>query len=350
MIGVRGGFSLRPVEDVEAFDAFVASHPYGHLYQGYGWGEVKRQGWVPWRYFLLGPDDIRRGAITLFERRTRLGTSFFYSPRGPCLDPHDGEAWTALGEAVNRFARMRRAAFWRLDPPWAEVDDPAPQYPRRSSPGWTFGGILPLEVWHVPLDGDVLAGVRPNVRRLARRAAEAGVVFRAGGRPDVDWFYDRLAATAAEKGFAVRSRAFVASFLATLAGRGQAELWMAERAGRPLGAALVTIFGRCAEGHYAAFTDDGERLSAHHALQVHLLCHLKERGIAVYDMGGIPLDPTLRRGIITFKSGFGGHLVKLAGEKDIVFQRGAYLLAAALEDAHYRSPALRRVTSWLASR
>lgn len=344
MIDSGDGFSLIPVEDLEVFDRYVQAHPAGHLYQGAAWGEVKMPGWIPWRFYLKGPTGEIRGAMTLLEKRSRLGPTFFYSPRGPVLDPLDHEAWEASRRGVGRFAKRRRALFWRMDPPLVG-EGPFSSFPytrRRERVGWTYGGTLPRTVWQVPLSPhpeEVLMAMRGNFRRICRRAESFGLRMEMGGRQDLPWFHARLHEEALKKGYAVRGLPFFERLWDVYDRRRQIRLFLVMAGTAPVGATLVSTFGGEAEGHFVVTTEQGKELFANHFLQKEILTTLASEGYALYDMGGIPVtfSGTERVGPLVFKSGFGGGPVRYLGEWDCVFKRGSYALFRRLEDAYYSS-------------
>src|SRR5215469_11317020 len=110
----------REITDGQEWDRLIATRHEAHHLQTWGWGEVKRAtGWGAWRVATLGDDgQLRAAAQVLVRRVPRAPLSMLYIPRGPVIDPQDGEALQALMEAVKRYGRSVGAIFCKVDPPW----------------------------------------------------------------------------------------------------------------------------------------------------------------------------------------------------------------------------------------
>ena len=82
----------------------------------------------------------------------------------------------------------------------------------------------------------------------------------------------------------------------------------------PIASCLVLIFGQKAFHFMASSGLTGRKLKASYAMNYSLLKLLKEKGIRLFDFGGIdPYSPSAA-GVNSFKKGFGGELVEYLGE------------------------------------
>lgn len=82
----------------------------------------------------------------------------------------------------------------------------------------------------------------------------------------------------------------------------------------PVTSCLILTFGKKAFYMMAAAGNRGRDFSASYAMVFKLLEHLKEKGIAKLDFGGIDPRTPSARGVNHFKRGFGGNIVEYLGE------------------------------------
>src|SRR5512135_2930958 len=96
------------------WDAFVASHPAGHLLQTWAWGELKaRFGWRALRLALVEAGRLVAGAQVLF-RPVRPGFSLAYVPKGPLVDWADAAQTGALLDGLRAACQVRRSIFLKI--------------------------------------------------------------------------------------------------------------------------------------------------------------------------------------------------------------------------------------------
>ena len=82
----------------------------------------------------------------------------------------------------------------------------------------------------------------------------------------------------------------------------------------PIASCLVLIFGQKAFHFMASSGLTGRKLKASYAMNYSLLKLLKEKGIRLFDFGGIDPYSHSAAGVNSFKKGFGGELVEYLGE------------------------------------
>ncbi len=317
---VADQFRLVENPDPRVWDDFVCSQD-GHLLQSSAWGELKtRFGWMATRLALERGGEIIAAAQILF-RRLPLGLRLAYVPRGPVVDPYDGQVLAALVEAMSTTARAHGAFALKLEPNW--LDD---QLARGLPPplrGWRPGpSHQPQMTIHVDLTRDldaILAQMKPKWRYNIRLSARKGVSVREGTTADLPLFYRLLQTTSARDRFAIHSLAYYRAAFDLL--REHARLFIAEFRGEPLAAIFVTAFGKQAIYLYGASSNEHRECMPNHALHWAAIQWARTRGCAQYDLWGVA-DP----GLYQFKQGFGGNVVRYAGAYDKVFSPARFAL------------------------
>ncbi len=153
--------------------------------------------------------------------------------------------------------------------------------------------------------------LRADFRRRIRQAEQAGLAFRVVAPEEgtlLQLFFRQLGQMGRSRGFGT-PRLPVLQAMHTA---GQAQLFVAERAGRPLSYLFVYLAGAGGLLMLSVAEDDAPN-EAGPFLHWQVICWLKAHGRRWYDLGGVPSqDP--RDGIFCFKSGFGGRLTDLGRE------------------------------------
>ncbi len=350
-------FRLVENPDPRVWDDFVCAHD-GHLLQSSAWGELKtRFGWTATRLALERAGEIIAAAQILF-RRLPLGLRLAYVPRGPVVDPYDGQALAALVEALSTTARAHGAFALKLEPNW--LDDQLARGLPAPLRGWRAGpGHQPQTTIHVDLTCDldaILAQMKPKWRYNIRLSARKGVSVREGTTADLPLFYQLLQVTSARDRFAIHSLAYYRAAFDLL--REHARLFIAEFQGEPLAAIFVTAFGKQAIYLYGASSNEHRECMPNHALHWAAIQWARTRGCACYDLWGIAdggrrtndegrsvleqrattfvfrpssfvssrRPPSLPEGLYQFKHGFGGSVVRYVGAYDNVFSPAQFAL------------------------
>lgn len=105
----------------DQYDAYVGSHPYGHLLQSFAWGELKRAyGWEPVRLTLAHGNKIVASISILFHNLLSKQT-FGYAPRGPVLHFNNPHILTLLQEKIDQIAMEKQAIFIKIDPTLSQL-------------------------------------------------------------------------------------------------------------------------------------------------------------------------------------------------------------------------------------
>lgn len=314
----------------EAFDGFLAAHPWGDLLQTWAWGDLKaRSGWRPLR--VGGFEDGRLVAATsLLLRKLPYGLpkSIGYASRGPTFA--ETRHLTPFLEGLERVAKKEGAFLLKVDPPVRkeerDVDAAfrARGYLPNEKPG--FGGEQPRCNMILPLAGrtedEILAGFKQKWRYNIRLAEKKGVeVTLDAPREDLAAFHALYRTTATRDGFTGRPLAYFEAMWDLLHPRGEAYLTVARYEGTPIAAAINTRIGDRETYLYGASSNEHRNVMAPHLVQWRMIRRALEDGKRLYDFRGVSpktgeSDAHLE-GLNRFKEGFAAEFVEYVGEYDL---------------------------------
>lgn len=319
------------------------AHP--HVLQSLAWGDVKaRWGWRVMRFAWGRPGEEFASAQVLVRRAG--GLAIGYIPKGPQVGGGP-DAWHAVLGDLARWARRERLALLKID-----ADVPASAVDVASA--WRASGWRPSdEPIQFPntmvsaLGDDVAMAASMSVkgRYNVRLAARRDVCVRRGGTADLAALHALYATTAARQGFAIRARDYYLDTWSTLLAGDASALFIAERHGVLLAAALTARFGPTAWYLYGASADEGREHMAPHAALAASLRWARDAGCSRYDWWGGPTeldeaDPLW--GVYRFKRQLGATWRPQLGAWDLAARPVRYVLYRALSRARRRWLAARR--------
>ena len=336
-------FAIRFIDNAAEWDQFVCAHPHGHLLQTWAWGELKaRYGWTPVRVALADGAQLVAGAQILF-RRLPLGVGAMgYVPKGPIIAP-DAEQWPDLLAAMRQAAHAQRASFLRLEPEWEMGHAPSLPMLRHQPDSAIVQAPATIMIDLRPPPNDILAQMRQKWRYNIRLAERKGIVVRVGYETDLATFHRLSQITSERDRFPIRTEEYYRIAYQLFKPTDSVALFAAEFDGKPLASLMVFVCGRMAIYLYGASSDEERNRMPNHLLQWRAMLWAKERGCEVYDLWGVPdlgergdegdegdkgdkgdRATKLPEGLLRFKEGFGGRLVRYAGAFDIVYQPMMY--------------------------
>jgi lipid II:glycine glycyltransferase (peptidoglycan interpeptide bridge formation enzyme) len=322
---------LRETPSDPEWDKWVAATDGGHHLQTSGWAEVKAgAGWRASR-ILLRRDGVLVGGCQLLVRTVPVLGGLAYVPRGPVLASAEPDLLDALMAAVRGFARRRRIAVVKIQPPVDRPDLPA----QLESRGLVHSDLNTAPIASVVTDvgadrteDEIFTGLRATTRRRVRQAQKRGVTVRTGTAEDLPVLQMIIEATAERQGFAPYPQDYYRRLWDVFGDTGQAHLLVAEHEGVPLSAALLIAFGDT-----VLYKIGGWRDVAGSPPGINELMHwtgirwAHARGFRRYDFEGIPLEVARAildgaggdpKGVAFFKLGFGGEPVVYPGTYDLV--------------------------------
>lgn len=311
----------RGFPNAEAWDAFVAATPQGHLLQTFAWGELKGGfGWVPVRIAIARDGALVAGAQVLYRR---LGPWMLgYIPKGPIFLEEDAECVARFWQGLYRLSHKMRAISLKVEPPWREEETAEQQWllGERFSP--SAERIQPKRTVLVnltPSEEEILARMKPKWRYNIRLSLRRGVTVREGNAKDLPTFYRLMRLTGQRDGFAIHSAAYYERAWALFAPQDRGRLFLAEYQGEVLAGILAYAFNGQAYYMYGASSDAYREYMPNHQLQWRAMQWARACGCRTYDLWGITDhgDPSESlSGVERFKAGFGGEIVTYAGAYD----------------------------------
>ena len=338
-------------ETTPEYEAFLAAHPRGTLFQSGLWGSVKRS-WR-WRAIVYRRNGHIVGGLSLLLRRIP-GTpwTLAYAPRGPVCGTHDRETISALLDAARALSRRERICLLKLDPDVPLADEEFRRIMEElgcalAPESWDFDRIQPQHLARLRLRGmtpeDVLRGMRQKTRYNIRLAERRGVTVRICGTQDLKAFCALMRITGRRDGFAVRPCAYFERLLRSLGKH--ARLYLAEYEGKPLAGAIAAQFGNKTWYLYGASADAHRDKMANYLLQWNMIQWAIEGGCDWYDFRGVSDGQAENKtmGLWRFKRGFGPEIQTLVGEYDLPLLPGGDWLV------NRWIPLLRRLALRLAS-
>lgn len=358
-------------DDQARWEHFIDTCPAGHLLQCWAWGELKRAcGWSPLRIALWDAAEERllAGAQILLRPLPFTSYSLAYIPKGPVMNWDDGALCQMFFSMLHSFLRARQVAVLRIEPDVAEHICPpyppqgnglaAPSSPASSEAETLFGGrysaaagsavvkrlssmgfrrthdhvqvLRTIAVDLAPDEQIIIQRQKPKWRYNTRLAERKGVTIRpALSLEEVRRWYSLLEITRHRDRFAGHTASYYQRAWALLRASNQAQLFLAEQAGKLLAGAFITRVGKQGIYLYGAAGNEGRNLMPNHLLQWEAMRWAKAQGATLYDLWGIADtdDPTHpEAGLTFFKRGWGGQVVTSIGAFDYIYAPAAYHL------------------------
>lgn len=297
---------LTEIHDQAAWDAFVASHPYGHPLQLWGWGEAKRlNGWRPMRLALVDGERWVGAVQVLLLPVPRTSWVLAYAPRGPVAEPGSRATAELLSEAAD-WVKAHKGLYLRVDPAW--------RTPELNLAGWTRTAhqIQMRETYVIDLrqsEDDILNAIDRKKRYLIRRGERDGVTVRRLERGDLGDMMKLYEETARRAGFGIHAR----HYYEDLSGRmGDASyLMVAEYDGKMVAFLWLLAAGETAIELYAGSNDIGRNLNVNYLLKWEAIRRVKADGYKIYDLNG-----RVSEGVSGFKAHFAPESVDYVGTWD----------------------------------
>ncbi len=200
-----GGIELGREVAAPEWDAFLDELPGAHFEQLSGWAAVKaRYGWETLRLVARRDGRIVGGAQVLTRRIGRFGR-IGYLARGPAVPAGETALALALVRRIDTEARRERWLYGVCDHAYdgqalaAAMSDAGyrPHLPG-IPPSGLMGATAVIDL--VGSEAELIARLRPDVRRGLARARRSGFVWREGGAADLPQFRRLMVATCTRRG------------------------------------------------------------------------------------------------------------------------------------------------------
>ncbi len=331
--------------DAPAWQRLLDRTPSGDLLHDWEWAAVAAFDGSPRRAFVLEEEGELIALCAAHVRRTSLGRSFWYVPRGPVLDydhPRAGERLTAVLAGLRAAAKKDRALAVRLEP----------RVERGSAAAAIFeaSGLRRVEatlqtpdtrlVTLLPDDDALLATFDKDTRYAIRRAEREGVTTHLIDDPADEAALVSLHAlvtdTLTRANYHLPKLERYRIIWRGMGGAGRARIVEARREGKLESAALLVVEGDRSFYLYAGSIREApgetKRFPAY-AVQWRMMRAAREMGARTHDLWGVAPEAAGREhpwyGYSLFKKGFGGRFVPWAGSWDLVIDPVTYRLRDA---------------------
>lgn len=338
-------------DNASEYERFVETHENGSFMQSLAWANVKAN-WGS--EAIISRDErgrIRGTCLVLIKKIPFLRCAFLYAPRGPVCGHSDSAAVADLAAGIDALAGKYRAFAVMCDPPLEARDLGGKR--RKEYGGFTLREVPEEQLvqcrfnYVLELGGKTLseirAGFKPEYRNRISKAQRRGVwceeLRGEAAISALGEFYGLMLQTGRRDGFPIRSAEYFTRFLRALGEH--ANLYMCyarsvDGAKTPLSGAVTVNYGERSVYVYGASSDTNRELYPSYLMQWTMISAAHERGLRVYDFGGIPFyhDKSRREhGIYRFKKGFGGEVRAYAGQFVKVYrpflERAAVIFSAA---------------------
>jgi len=332
--------------DADPWQRLLERSPSGDLLHDWEWAAVAEFDGTPRRAFVLEEDGELTALCAAHVRRTSLGRSFWYVPRGPVLDyddPSAAERLAAIVAGLRAAARKDRAIAVRIEPR-VEHGSPAAALFEGIGLRRVDATLQTPDTRLVTLfedDEALLATFDKDTRYAVRRAEREGVTTHVIDDPGDDAALGALHALVTEtlsraKYHLPRLERYRIIWHG-MGGAGRARIIEARHAGRLESAALLVVEGDRSFYLYAGSIREApgetKRFPAY-AVQWRMMRTAREMGARTHDLWGVAPEGSGREhpwyGYSLFKKGFGGRFVPWAGSWDLVIDPVTYRLRDAV--------------------
>lgn len=330
-------YTVKLLENQTAYDKFLATpalKPHLTFMHTWEWGEVLRKESADFMRAGIYNGKKLVGAVQLIQRPLKVGGYFWYAPRGIAMDYSDPDSVTAAYRALNEFIRPHGGAFLRVDP---DILPDTPEEKALDALGPRPAAMFTQaeRVWCVDLQQDEVSqlawmkehGMRSNVPYYLRRAARGGAVIRISDDPkDLAVLLKLLEGLRERKSMVGGSDDHLRLQFKLLNPKQYEKIFIAEKDGDVVAAALIAIYGREASYLHGASTELHRELRIPHLMHIEIMKYLIENRPEVerYNFWGIVSDKNRkpshpRNGYSEFKRSFGGYKEQYMRARDFVY-------------------------------
>lgn len=338
--------------DKQRWDEYLLGAPGGgHVLQSHQWGEFKRyQGWSPLRLVLERDGEVAgAGQFLLRSTLPAVPGKLMYASKGPWLDWSDEEAVRSFFQGAADIARREGVHTLKIEPEVHSDRTEVREMLGRMGFGkarydLNFADTIIMDI--SPSEEELMKGMtgkntRYNVRLAGRKGVEVS-------EPDsFDWAFDTFwrwmeDLSDQKEGYHLwRPREYYRRMMEAMSETGQGKFFFAYHEGKPLTMVYNFAFGDKMWFMLGASDRGNRKLKPTYLLQWEVIRWARERGIAHYDMVGIPKpedrheeDPYY--GVYRFKKGFGGEVVEFMGCMDLPVRPRLAAAWYRLEPLYYR--------------
>ncbi len=337
------------IKNAAEFDAFVASHPKGHMMQSSAWGKVKKE-WE-WKGFIVrdSAGKIKGTCAVLFRKMPIVPWKMMYAPRGPVCDLADKETVTELLMGAKEYGTKNKAYAFTIDTDALISDTDYSELLR--SLGFTFkdnaleyNTIQSRYIFRLALNGEndeeAMALIHPKARNCVRRAIKEGVEIVEKGPESVEEFHRIMLVTGERDNFATRGPEYFKRVMDAFGDN--ARICFAYYNGEAIGCTLHVQYGDKVWWLYGASSNEHRDLQPNYLLQWEAIKWTISRGCKWYDLrGGYPDENNPLHGIFMFKKKFCRDYMEFMGEADLIISKTGFAAVNAAQKFRKKTKGIR---------
>lgn len=333
---MSANISVKPIENKDAWEAFIKSHPEANFLHSWHWGEFhKRLGHqVERRGFYDGKELV--GVLQAIVEPARRGRHLVV-PGGPILDWQNENLVNAWAAELKSIAKANRCVFARVRPQLLKNDDNQRLFKNlgfKLSPMHVTADLT-SQLDLTRSDDELKKAMRKGARYELNKAQKLGIKVSATDKDEyLDEFYSLQLETARRQGFVPFSKKFLVEQFKTFAEADSVLMYRATFNGKLLAMAFIIFYGPEAAYHYGASTDLARQYPGAYAIQWEAIAEARRRGCARYNFWGVTEHGQIKHrfyGVSVFKRGFGGEDVYYLPAHDLVINKRRYLLTYSFE-------------------
>ncbi len=138
--------------DKDKYIEFTDNHPKSHFLQSYAWGEFckKIKGQIPYYVGMIDDKDNLVATALILLKKTPLGYSYGYSPRGFLIDYSNHELIKEFSDYLREFMINKKIIYIKFDPdiPYQDIDEDANPIPNGNNNYDLYNFMLSLGYIH----------------------------------------------------------------------------------------------------------------------------------------------------------------------------------------------------------
>ena len=329
------------INNATEFDAFVRSHPKGHMMQTSAWGKVKKE-WE-WVGFIKRDAEgkIKGVCGVLLRSIPMMPYKMMYAPRGPVCDLSDKETVRDLLLAAKEYGVKNKAVTLKIDTDTLASNEEYINLLKEigftcKDHSTSFDTVQARYILRLDVKGkteeEVMASFHPKTRYNTRLAARKGVTIEIKGAEACEEFHDLMLVTGERDNFATRDTSYFKRIMDAFGD--DARIYLAKYDGKTIAGALDVLCGDKVWYVYGASSNEYRNVMPNYLVQWEMIKWAIENNCSCYDFrGGYPDEENPLHGIFKFKIGFTNEYMELMGEADLVINKLGFAAVNAAQKA-----------------
>jgi len=331
-------------QEKETYNNLINNAEKGHFMQTSYWADFKAQfGWQNCGQYLVKDEDKVVAAFSILKR-TKMGITILYLPRGPLVlsMSHAGDVLSN----IKKIAGKEKAFLVRISPAYPESDNGIKKFLTDNKFRCSKKQLQTKATTIIDLSRDeeeLMASFHEKTRYNIRLAGRKGIkVTELKTEDELKALYRILEKMAQRQQYDLQGYEYYKYILENLVPAAAAKIYLAKNdEGTVVGGIVTFVCAKTRYYMYGGFDYEYRKLMGNYAIHWQIMLDAKTNGELFYDMQGIPLIKDENHpmyGFYRFKKGFNGREVEYIGEYDhskrpllywlwnnIKFEKGLYL-------------------------